>query len=228
MNGVIDRVDICVHEDNVYVRIVDYKTGKKDFDLVKTYYGLDIQLMIYMEAAIRLVKKNMPDKNVIPAGIFYQSITDPIVDFKNTDENIEDIIRGALRLKGMVNSDSDIAEKMDSSEGKSLNIPVARNAKGEFIERSSKLMSTAQFNMLGSYVDTKTIDNARRITEGEILKNPYKDGEYSSCTHCAYNAVCGFTTDLPGYSYRKIKKFNDEELWNNIREEVDENGKKMD
>lgn len=62
MSGTIDRVDICENGTDVYVRIIDYKTGKKDFNIVKTYYGIDIQLMVYMEAAMKLVAKMRPGK----------------------------------------------------------------------------------------------------------------------------------------------------------------------
>jgi len=229
MKGTIDRVDLCELEDKVYVRIIDYKTGGKDFNLIKTYYGLDIQLMVYMEAAIRLVKKNKPGKEVVPAGIFYQKVSDPIVSVSEETEGlIEDAIREELRLKGMVNLDGDIAVKMDNTGGKSLNIPVSFDKNGAPSSRGSKLLNTEQFKMLGSYVDRKSIDFANGILSGDVKKNPYKDGDYGSCGLCPYQAVCGFSTDLPGYSFRNLKKFNDEELWNNIKEGVDENGKKMD
>lgn len=89
-------------------------------------------------------------------------------------------------------------------------------------------MSTEQFTMLGKYVDIKALDTAGRILDGSIERNPYRDGQFSSCDRCPYNAVCGFSADISGCDYRRIKKFDDEVLWNNIREGVDENGKKMD
>ena len=229
MSGTIDRVDICENGTDVYVRIIDYKTGKKDFNIVKTYYGIDIQLMVYMEAAMKLVAKMRPGKNVLPAGVFYYNISDPIVSATNESaEEIEDKIKGELRLKGMVNSDKDIAEKMDNTEGTSLNIPVSRKADGGFDSRRSKVMNTEQFNILGRFVDARTVDTADRIAGGDIRRSPYKDGQFSSCDRCPYGAVCGFSVDLPGCNYRKLKKFDDEVLWNNIKEGVDENGKKMD
>lgn len=229
MSGTIDRIDMCEDADNVYVRIIDYKTGKKDFNLTKTYYGIDIQLMVYMEAAMRLAAKMRPGKTIVPAGVFYYNISDPIVSASNdTEEEIEDKIKEELRLKGMVNSDKDIAVRMDSTEGTSLSIPVSRKADGSFDSRRSRIMSTEQFTMLGKYVDIKAVDTAGRILDGSIERNPYRDGQFSSCDRCPYNAVCGFSADISGCDYRRIKKFDDEVLWNNIREGVDENGKKMD
>ena len=156
---------------------------------------------------------------MIPAGVFYYNISDLIVSATTESaEEIEDKIKGELRLKGMVNSDKDIAEKMDNTEGTSLNIPVSRKADGGFDSRRSKVMNTEQFNILGRFVDVRAIDTADRIAGGDIRRSPYKDGQFSSCDRCPYGAVCGFSVDLPGCNYRKLKKFDDEVLWNNIKE----------
>ena len=122
---------------------------------------------------MKLVAKMRPGKNVIPAGVFYYNISDPIVSATTESaEEIEDKIKGELRLKGMVNSDKDIAEKMDNTEGTSLNIPVSRKADGGFDSRRSKVMNTEQFNILGRFVDVRAIDTADRIAvviSGEVL-----------------------------------------------------------
>lgn len=69
--GKIDRVDVCETEEQVYVKVMDYKTGSKAFDIVALYHGLQLQLMIYMDAAIEFQKKRHPEKEVVPAGVFY-------------------------------------------------------------------------------------------------------------------------------------------------------------
>ena len=68
--GKIDRVDVCETEEQVYVKVMDYKTGSKAFDIVALYHGLQLQLMIYMDAAIEFQKKRHPEKEVVPAGVF--------------------------------------------------------------------------------------------------------------------------------------------------------------
>ena len=89
-NGKIDRVDTCVDKDEVYVKIVDYKTGMTAFDISALYYGLQLQLMVYMDAAVELTRKKYPQKEVIPSGVFYYRIQDPLVaktrDRKELDE----------------------------------------------------------------------------------------------------------------------------------------------
>ena len=80
MKGKIDRIDICEDDNNIYVRIVDYKSGKSDFDLLRTYYGLKLQLIMYMKAAKHIEQLRNNGKNIIPAGVLYFNMDNPIID----------------------------------------------------------------------------------------------------------------------------------------------------
>ena len=84
-SGKIDRIDTCETEDQVYVKILDYKTGAKSFDMAAFYHGLQMQLVVYMEEAVRLEERKHPGKKIVPAGIFYFRMKDPIVG-KELDE----------------------------------------------------------------------------------------------------------------------------------------------
>lgn len=231
MRGKIDRVDICEDENNIYVRVIDYKSGKSDFDLLKAYYGLKIQLMTYMRAALKMEKKKHPDKQVVPAGVLYYNIDDPIIDVSDeADEaDIEEMIEQSLCMKGVVNSSRDIIKMMDSYSGKkSPVVPVTFKKDGEPDKSKSHTMATQQFEELGSYISMKSTDIGKSILSGDVSLNPYKSGEQGSCTYCPYNQVCGFTPDLYQTAYRRINKLDDTMLWNNIKEGIDENGRKLD
>jgi ATP-dependent helicase/nuclease subunit B len=231
IQGKIDRIDICEDEENVYVKIVDYKSNKSDFNLLKTYYGLKLQLITYMKAAMKIEGKRHPGKNIIPAGILYFNIEDPLIDVSEGNEDDEQVklkIQEALRMKGVVNANKQIVKRMDSTEDKSLSIPVAFKKDGEFDERRSKLMTTDQFSELETFVVKKSVNMADAIFQGNIGINPYENGNRNSCEYCPYNAICGFSPDISKTTFRHIKKFEDEQLWNNIREGVDENGKHLD
>ena len=80
LRGRIDRMDLCEDEEHVYVKIIDYKSGGTSFDLTALYYGLQLQLVVYMDAAMEMEERRNPDKAVIPAGIFYYNINDPVID----------------------------------------------------------------------------------------------------------------------------------------------------
>ena len=77
--GKIDRIDTYENDDKVYVKVTDYKTGQKSFDIVSFYHGLQMQLPVYMNAAMENEKKHHPEKEIIPAGVFYYKIQDPLI-----------------------------------------------------------------------------------------------------------------------------------------------------
>ncbi len=230
INGKIDRIDVCEDEENVYVRVIDYKTGKSDFDLLKTYYGLKMQLVTYMRAAVNIEAKRHPGKNIIPAGILYYNIDNPIIETDNAGgDDTEAMINEALRMKGLVSDNKNIIDKMDSDiNGKSKVIPVTMKKDGSVDYGKSSVLSKDGFDIMDEYVAKKYTDIGKNILCGDIEVNPYESGNYNACTYCIYNAVCGFTKDLPGSSYRKLKKFPSDTIFKNMKEGVDENGRKLD
>ena len=91
-SGKIDRIDTCEDENRVYVKVTDYKTGRKVFDITSFYHGLQLQLPVYLNAALEAEGKRYPGKEIVPAGIFYYRIQDPIVAREKTDEKTEESI----------------------------------------------------------------------------------------------------------------------------------------
>lgn len=218
MQGKIDRIDICEDDENVYVKVVDYKTGHADFDLFKTYYGLKIQLFTYMREAIAYEKKKHKGKNVIPAGLLYYNIDNPIVETKQTDDSaIEELIRKELRMKGVVNSNKNIISKLDSTEGTSLNIPVTVGKSGNIDASKSKVLTTEELLAVGRYVDKENLDKATKILDGSIHINPYEKGNENSCAYCPYNSVCGFSEDMPGVKFRRLEYMSPDDIWAQIK-----------
>lgn len=218
MKGKIDRIDICEDDENVYVKVVDYKTGHADFDLFKTYYGLKIQLFTYMREAIAYEKKKHEGKNVIPAGLLYYNIDNPIVETKQTDDSaIEELIRKELRMKGVVNSNKNIISKLDSTEGTSLNIPVTVGKSGNIDASKSKVLTTEELLAVGRYVDKENLDKATKILDGSIHINPYEKGNENSCAYCPYNSVCGFSEDMPGVKFRRLEYMSPDDIWAQIK-----------
>ena len=80
LQGRIDRMDLCKEEKNVYVKVIDYKSGNTSFQLLSLYHGLQLQLVVYLNAAMELAAREYPDKEVHPAGIFYYQIQDPMLE----------------------------------------------------------------------------------------------------------------------------------------------------
>ena len=117
LRGRIDRVDTCEDEKHIYVKVIDYKSGNTAFQLLSLYHGLQLQLVVYLNAAMELTRQEHPDKEVLPAGILYYQIQDPVLDTEG-DDGEEDISRKVLeKLKpgGLLNADPEIIKMLDQS-----------------------------------------------------------------------------------------------------------------
>ena len=209
-SGRIDRIDTTDSGSKLYVSIIDYKSGNKSFDLSKVLYGLDLQLVIYMNAAMKIEKIEHPDKEVRPAGIFYYYIDDPVVRASDLSEATADEaaqkIKEALKLRGVVNSDSEVIKLFDSDTGsKSDVIPVAFKKDGSFTAASSVLEEDA-FRVMAEYVNRKCIDFKNEIALGSVKKSPAKYDKVLSCDYCAYRDVCYFDERQRGFEARKLTK----------------------
>ncbi len=234
LKGRIDRLDLCEDETHVYVKIIDYKSGSTSFDLAALYYGLQLQLVVYMDAAMELEERRHPDKEVIPAGLFYYHIQDPLVEKKEamTPEEIEIQIKKQLKMNGLVNSDLEVIRRMDREiEGESDVIPVALKS-GMIQEARSSVASGKRFGFLRDYVRTKCQKAGQEILQGNIGMQPYKQGNRTGCDYCPYHAVCGFDRKTAGFGYRKLKGMKPEEIWKEIVPETkkggDQDGNDMD
>ena len=158
-----------------------------------------------------------PGKEVLPAGIFYYNVKDPMIKEK-IDADVEAVsgrILKELKMNGLVRADREMIEKMDRSL---VSLPVAFNKDGSF-RKNSSVATREQFDVLGRFVKQK-IENIRScIMEGDVEVNPYKMGKKSACAYCPYISVCGFDRKMPGYEYRNLKVFDDKELWQIFEEE---------
>lgn len=220
LRGRIDRLDLCQDETHVYVKIIDYKSGSARFDLAAIYYGLQLQLVVYMDAVTELQKRSFPLKEVVPAGIFYYNIKDPVVDREDVEdpEDIDRLILEQLRMNGLVNSDLEVISHMDREiQTKSDVIPVAVKD-GMIQERYSSVASGKHFEALKLYVRGKIKEDGLEILAGKTSVAPYKQGERTACDYCPYHGVCGFDLKVSGYRFRRFGALKPEEVWDKILE----------
>jgi len=212
-NGKIDRIDTCADEDKVYVKVLDYKTGSKAFDVSALYHGLQLQLMVYMDAAIRAQKEKSPGKEIIPAGVFYYRIQDPLVDKVpgGGKQEVEHAVLRQLVPDGMINLQNEVLSHLEHRmAGESLAVPVKFNKNGS-LAKSSKAVPEEEFRVMMRHAVKKVKETHRRILEGEAGAHPYRQGQESGCDYCQYRHVCGFDVKVPGYHYRDIQKMGKEE-----------------
>lgn len=203
--GKIDRVDLCETEDTVYVKIVDYKSGNKDVDLNQLYYGLQVQLVLYLNATMDGLKKQHPDKEVLPGAMFYYHIHRPFLSSESVKKNgREDALLKELQMQGILNRDDEVVEAMHHGlQGKSNVIPAGRKADGT-LDATTKALDREQFAVLGQYVNLLVKEYGQHIVEGDIDCKPYKMGDVTGCKYCDFHGVCGFDSKMPGYDYRQL------------------------
>ena len=236
LTGKIDRMDVCRKDGRVLVKIVDYKSGNKDFSLMSFYHGLQLQMVVYMGEALKNVQEKERGSDVKPAALLYYHIDDPLVEgsVSDSDEAIEDKIRKALRTKGLVNAEDDIIGTLDSSGNeKSDVIPVERKKSGEFTA-ASEVAGEEEIRLLTEYANYKIRSIADRMLSGDIAVNPIelkksaKTIEMDSCAYCDYKNVCGFDAHMPGYEKVSYDKQDDAELYKAMREELGKEGGSID
>ena len=218
LTGRIDRLDIYEDEEKVFVRVIDYKSGNTFFDISSVYYGLQQQLSVYLSAVMDNLSKTYQGKEIIPAGIFYYHIDDPIV--AKSDQSEEDIYK-SLRMNGMVNRDKKVIALMDkklagpdgtlSASVKSDIIPVETNKEGELNKRSVAA-TEQQLKAMVDYVNEKLIEDSKKILDGDSELNPYRTGEQTACDYCEFKSACGFDIKLPGYGYHNLAKKSEDEM----------------
>lgn len=203
-NGKIDRVDTCEDGDCIYVKVIDYKTGSKSFDVTALYHGLQLQLMVYMDAALQLEQKKHPEKEILPAGVFYYRIQDPLIDRPKEGEEQESILK-ELKPDGMISLEKEVLEHLDHCMvGESSVIPVKYNKNGS-LSKSSKAASAQDFYLMMKYAVNKVEEIRQKILSGDVKVNPYRRGTETSCDYCSYRQICGFDTKMEGYRYREIE-----------------------
>ncbi len=210
-SGKIDRIDICEDDDCVYVKVTDYKTGMKSFDITALYHGLQMQLPVYLNAALDEEKRKYPDKEIIPAGIFYYRIRDPLVDRKDKDEDVEKSILKELRLDGLVNGDETVISHLERDlTGSSLLIPAGRNKDGS-LSKNSRALPGETFRAVLKYAQEKEMKIRDEISSGEASAAPYEMGGDTGCDYCPYRDICGFDIRIEGCGYRRMEKYSMEE-----------------
>lgn len=217
LSGRIDRLDLYEDDENIYVKIIDYKSGSTKFDLADLYHGLQMQLVVYMDAAIEMLERSRPDKKIIPAGIFYYNIRDPLIERRDgmDSEEVRTEMLKELRMNGLVNRDEQVLNLLDRDFDKdSKVIPVTRSKRtGEIQKTGSSVADLEQFSSLREYVHHRLSSMGSEILDGYAGVNPYKKGVKTACDYCEYSAVCGFDLKSGGYRYRRLKALKPEEVW---------------
>ena len=200
LRGRIDRVDTCETDDGVYIRVIDYKSSKHDMNLAAVYEGRQLQLLVYLNAAAAIesgrIKREGVMKEVLPAGVFYYRIDDPIIAAKKelSSDEIRGLLMKELRLKGLANRDVSVLELMDEDIAQDPTVVALKvTSSGEVSRASKQAVSGDDFRVLSQYVMNCMSRMGSGIMEGNIAV-PEPDGRNRftgpDCSYCPFGPVC--------------------------------------
>jgi ATP-dependent helicase/nuclease subunit B len=225
--GQIDRVDAAFLDGKVYLRILDYKSRELSLALDSIYYGLNLQLLTYLDVALQgaevLLNTTAEMDNVfprmIPAGFLYFPVLEPQLEEKIplSLEELEQHRVKAVKVGGYLLANPRVLEAMDSSfaTGQSDLLGLKLKKDGTF-KKGSNVLTEDQFSLLHDYLHKWFRQTGEEILNGDISLSPYRKGKSTGCLYCSYKPVCHFDPYLPENQYRDLPALKQEEIWRRL------------
>ena len=225
VSGKVDRVDGWLHDGKLYLRVVDYKTGRKSFDLSDVRYGLGIQMLLYL---FTLEKEGQScfGYPIVPAGVLYHPARDLILkaDRDITPEALRRAMDRELRRDGMVLGDPEVLRAMEHSALEApCFLPIQVSKDGGI---SGGVATAAQLGRLGQYVEKLLHQIIRELRQGNIDADPcWRGPQESACTYCDFASACHFQDGQAGDRLRPLKRVKADEFWEFVAHETGEEGR---
>lgn len=234
VRGTIDRIDIALYDnENAGIRIIDYKSGKKDFSVVSVCNMQDVQLILYATAATELfklgkIKYSDPSVKSKITGIMYNKLKDSIIDANGLDKSdISEKKLKDMQLSGVVVLEEN-EDKLDIFDAVKMDNDIEEIGRSSFMnfslkndgtpKQNSDVLSRGNFDKLTQYVKKKVIDTDSEIMSGNIEILPYIDGNMSACDYCEMAEICLF--DKTKDNVRQLCKTK-EKAWEIIDKELE-------
>ncbi len=211
-NGVIDRIDTYEDDENVYLKVVDYKTGNVKLSLSSVFYGLQLQLVLYMSAALDMEQQRQGEKKVKPAGMMYCHVTDPTLTCKEQwvpDAELSDKQEAQLlehyQGNGYVSRDEKVREKIDID-----------------MDDKARTLSDKEWERVLQHTRKKVTEFGNEIMSGTIDVAPYQLGGENSCTYCKFHHICGMEGTDFYKRCRNLEEMTEEEALMKMQEQDEE------
>ncbi|RHW34409.1 helicase-exonuclease AddAB subunit AddB [Oceanobacillus profundus] len=214
LRGRIDRVDKALNEDNLYLRIIDYKSSAKGLNLMEVYYGIALQMLAYLDVVLTHSEQWLGTK-ASPAGVLYFHVHNPMISSKQkmNDDQISEEIFKKYKMQGLLLSDEEIVKMMDKSleSGSSQIVPAGIKKNGGFYGYS-KIADQETFSSLQHHIHQLMRNAGLDMTSGGVDLNPYQHKEQIACTFCPFHSVCQFDPELRENNYRKLKEIKEQDI----------------
>lgn len=225
LNGKIDRIDIYEEKGKRQVKIIDYKSGRTDLQLDKMYYGLQLQLLTYMSAALEIEKHVHENQKVVPAAMLYYQIKEPELEWREeTEENRINRSVAAMSCTGLVTEDPEVVELLDKNlagngeyqESMTSAVLPIQTTKGGTPGKRSSVVTEKEFRLLMEHARKKEKEFASEIFQGNIGAKPYMLKNENGCEYCELHGICGKEMKNISKYARQLEEKTDSQIWGDL------------
>ncbi len=222
LTGIADRVDGWVHDGKLYLRVVDYKTGRKVFSLSDVLYGMDLQMLLYLFALGKVgeARYGLP---VVPAGVLYHPARDPMVSASEriSDQELRKKRSAELRRSGLVLDADGVMDAMDHEPEKQyVKIRSGKTVGGKGVS----VANAERMGLLARHIEDTLLTLTKELRRGSIRPEPvYRSADDTACTHCDYKSVCHFDPMNGSDCHRIITPMTPDQVWAKL-EGVEDHG----
>jgi ATP-dependent helicase/nuclease subunit B len=215
----VDRVDAWRHGSANYYRVVDYKTGRKDFDYCDVFNGIGLQMLIYL-FALEEKGSDLLGDNACSAGVQYFPARSPVISAGGKlDADEANAARSKeWKRKGLILANTDVIAAMEP-EGAPKRLSCKTDKEGNL---TGDIATGEQLKLLRDYIFRVLRRLIGEIAQGNVEPNPYTRGSaHSACTYCPYKAVCHYDRVL---GRRNYKTMSAQRFWEEIGKEMEHSG----
>ena len=219
LRGFVDRVDVWQEHGRNFFRVVDYKTGRKDFDYCDVLCGVGLQMLLYL-FALEQTGEEVVGKGAVGAGVQYFPARVPLIsaDSSLSHEEAEIARRKEWKRKGLLLREEEVLQAMEPSE-QPVRLCCTRKKDGSL---SGDLADRGQLKLLQKYVFSLLHNMVDEIADGRVDPNPYTRGSsHDACAFCPYGTICHRETVQGRRNYERVSS---QRFWEEIGKKVGNHG----
>lgn len=186
ITGIIDRADIFTDESgNEYIRVVDYKTGAKEFSMVNVYYGINTQMLLYLIA----VCQANPELHAGGVSYLPSRVTEPAAKKSAPFALLaQDHAQSGMYIRTA-------ASEREMSKYAQTFSELSGAKPEKFVPNAENTLTEEEFSRLAEDCKRQTAEALDRLYSGDMDAVPtvYKEKslEKRACSYCRFANICG-------------------------------------